>query len=90
MQGQWVDVDEPGTVLTIDGGEVVFRGVPVRYDRKEVVEEDGAVTVELKVDDPALEDAFQRENITGLVVTPEGEFHAYNVKFASHFVRPAA
>jgi hypothetical protein len=29
----------------------------------------------------------QRSNITGLVITPEGEFHAYNVKFASHFIR---
>ena len=48
---------------------------------------DGALTVSLKINDEANEDTFERSNITGLVITPEGEFHAYNVKFASHFVR---
>ena len=46
-----------------------------------------ALTVSLGVDDEASEDTFQRANITGLVITPEGEFHAYNVKFAARFVR---
>jgi hypothetical protein len=50
-------------------------------------EVDGALTVSLKVNDEAQEDLFQRSNITGLVITPEGEFHGYNVKLSSHFVR---
>ena len=47
-------------------------------------------TVSLKVSDPANEDSFQRANITELVITPEGDFHAYNVKVASQFVRSDA
>jgi len=42
----------------------------------------------LKVSDPADEDAFQRANITGLAITPEGEFHVWNVKLAAQFLRP--
>jgi hypothetical protein len=35
-----------------------------------------------------LSDDFQRENITGLVITPEGRFVVYNVKFGLEVVRP--
>lgn len=43
----------------------------------------------LKINNDANDDTFQRSNITELVVTPEGDFLAYNVKFASQFVRTA-
>ncbi|WP_439538901.1 hypothetical protein [Sphingomonas sp.] len=87
MQGRWVDVDDPATELTVSGGEVTCFGQVVEYDYKLIENDDGALTVSLKINDEAGEDTFQRSNITGLVVTPEGELHAYNVKFASQFVR---
>ncbi len=87
MQGRWVDVDDRASELIVSGGEVTCFGQPVEYDYKLVGEDDGALTVSLKINDDAGEDTFQRSNITELVVTPEGEFHAYNVKFASQFVR---
>ena len=87
MQGRWKDIDDPAGELHIDGGEVCYRGSPVDYDYKILGEEDGALTVDLKVKDAAREDSFQRENITGLVIDPEGDFHGFNVKFASQFVR---
>lgn len=87
MQGQWVDIDDQGLELIVDGGEVICFGATVAYDYKLIEIEDGAVSVGLKIHDPDSEDSFQRNNITGLVMTPEGEFHAYNVKFASRFVR---
>jgi hypothetical protein len=87
MQGRWVDADDPSAELVVSGGEVSCFGHTVEYDYKLVGEDDGALTVTLKVNDEANEDTFQRSNITELVVTPEGEFHAYNVKFASQFVR---
>jgi hypothetical protein len=59
----------------------------VEYDFKDIVEKSGALTVTLGVDDDASVDTFQRANITGLVITPEGEFHVYNVKFGARFVR---
>jgi len=90
MQGRWIDVDEPSTELLIEGGEITCFGRLVEYDFKEIGEEDGALTVSLRVDDDAKIDDFERANITELVVTPEGDFHAYNVKFASQFVRPGA
>jgi hypothetical protein len=74
--------------LVVNGGEITCFERRVDYDHKEIVEEDGALTVTLGVADEGSEDAFQRTNITGLVITPEGEFHAYNVKFAAQFVRP--
>ncbi|HEY6815903.1 MAG TPA: hypothetical protein VI168_10225 [Croceibacterium sp.] len=80
-------MDAPSSVLLVDGGEVTCFGQAVEYDYKLLDEDDGAVTVSLKLDDEAGEDEFQRANITELVVTPDGEFHAYNVKFASQFVR---
>ncbi|EIZ79466.1 hypothetical protein WSK_1956 [Novosphingobium sp. Rr 2-17] len=87
MQGRWADMDDPSCELIIQGGEVICFGQSVRYDYKLIGTDDGALTVSLKVDDEALEDTFQRSNITELVVTPEGDFHAYNVKFASQFER---
>lgn len=57
------------------------------YDYKLVATDDDVVTVSLKVDDEEREDDFQRANVTELVITPEGEMHAYNVRFASQFIR---
>ena len=71
----------------MSGGEVACFGQTVEYDYKLVERVDGAVTVSLKISDETKEDTFRRSNITGLVVTPEGDFHAYNVKFAIQFVR---
>jgi hypothetical protein len=87
VQGRWTDVDDPTVELIVQGGEVACFGKIVAYDYKIVVSNDGALTINLKIEDESKEDTFQRENITGLVVTPEGELHAYNVKFASQFVR---
>jgi hypothetical protein len=87
MQGRWVAVDDPGETLLVAGGEVICFGSAVAYDYKLVEVVDDALTVSLKVTDPAAEDEFQRANVTGLVITPEGEFHAWNVKFASQFQR---
>jgi hypothetical protein len=89
MQGRWIDVEDPSCELIVSGGEVSCFGQTVEYDYKLAGEDDGALTVSLKINDEANEDTFQRSNITELVVTPEGDFHAYNVKFASQFVRPA-
>lgn len=90
MQGHWVGVDDPASELIVDGGEIICFGTIVNYDHKEVVQKDGALTVSLGIDDDSKLDAFQRANITGLVLTPEGQFHAYNVKFALQFVRPVS
>lgn len=87
MQGVWTVVNEPSSELVIRGGEVICFGQTVDYDYKLVESMDGALTVCLKIKDPAGEDSFQRANITGLVITPDGEFHAYNVKFACQFER---
>jgi hypothetical protein len=87
MQGCWVGADEPSSELVVNGGEITCFGRVVDYGYKEIAEIDGALTVNLLVGDEADEDAFQRANITGLVITPEGEFHAWNVKFAARFVR---
>ncbi len=89
MQGRWVDVEDPSSELVVSGSEVSCFGQTVEYDYKVVGENEGALTVSLKINDEANEDTFQRSNITGLVITPEGDFHAFNVKFASQFVRPA-
>jgi hypothetical protein len=90
MQGRWVDADDASSELIVNGGEITCFGRPVEYDYKEIIEEDGALTVSLGVDDGAGDDTFQRANITGLVITPRGEFHAYNVKFAARFVRTSS
>jgi hypothetical protein len=86
MQGRWVEVDN-GTILIVDGGEITCFGQVVEYDYKEISEIDGALTVTLRINDEAQEDTFQRANITGLVISPEGDFLAYNVKFGCEFVR---
>jgi hypothetical protein len=87
MQGRWIDAEDPSSELVVSDGEVRCFGQTVEYDYKLVGEDDGALTVSLKINDEADEDSFQRRNITELVVTPEGDFHAYNVRFASQFVR---
>ncbi|WP_294334903.1 hypothetical protein [uncultured Sphingomonas sp.] len=87
MQGRWPEIENPFSELIIEGGEVIWFGRPVLYDYKLIGNDDNTLTVSLKVNDEALEDTFQRSNETELVVTPEGEFHAYNVKFASQFER---
>ena len=48
------------------------------------------MTVSLGVDDDSRLDDFQRENITGLVMAPEGRFLVYNVRFGLEFVRPVS
>ncbi len=87
MQGSWSDTNDPSSKLIINGGEITCFGQTVEYDYKLVSYEDGALTVSLRINNPASEDEFQRVNITELVITPEGEFHAYNTKFASEFIR---
>ena len=87
MQGRWVDVEEPTSELIVQGGEVICFGKAVAYDYKLIERVGGALTVSLKIDDETMEDTFERANITELVITPEGEFHAYNVKFSSQFER---
>lgn len=87
MQGRWADVEDPTSELIVQGGEVFCFGKAISYDYKLIDAEDGALTVSLKINDQAAEDDFQRTNITELVITPEGDLHAYNVKFASQFER---
>lgn len=87
MQGRWVDVESHSIELVVVDGEITCFGNVVEYDFKDIEDVDGALTVSLRVRDSADEDRFQRANITELVITPEGEFHAYNVKFASEFTR---
>ncbi|MER8477838.1 hypothetical protein [Mesorhizobium sp. M0199] len=88
MQGKWVDADDPTVELIISGGCITCFGEGVAYDYKEIHQVDGALTVSLKVNDPAVEDSFERANITGLIIMPDGDFHVYNVRFASRFIRP--
>jgi hypothetical protein len=90
MQGRWVELDDPSAELIVNGGEIACYGQIVDYDFKEISEEHGALSVSLKIDDAAKEDEFQQANITGLVITPEGEFLVFNVSFGSRFVRPAS
>jgi hypothetical protein len=87
MQGRWVDVDDASSELVIVGSEVACFGQEIVYDYKLVGTDDGALTVSLKIEDEAREDDFQRSNVTELVITPEGDFHAYNTQFASQFIK---
>ena len=87
MQGAWIDAEDQKVELLVAGGQVICFGKAVAYDFFEVEEEDSTITVTLCIEDEDREDSFQRENITGLVLTPEGEFHAYNVKFAMRMAR---
>jgi hypothetical protein len=87
MQGRWVFEGDPVSRLVIEGGKITCRGQVVDYDYKEIGREDGALTVTLRVEEGKDEDSFQRANVTGLVVTPEGEFLGYNAKWGARFVR---
>lgn len=87
MQGRWMSADDDNHELVIAGGEVTCFGSVVDYDYKVFGDDDGALTVSLKVDDVSREDDFQRVNITELVKTPEGDFLAYNTRFATQFLR---
>ena len=90
MQGRWVDAENPSAELVVIVGEITCYGAVVEYDYKDVVEEGGALTVSLGIDDESNLDSFQRANITGLTITPDGEFLVYNVKFGARFVRPGS
>ncbi|PXA84295.1 hypothetical protein DMC47_40910 [Nostoc sp. 3335mG] len=87
MQGHWIDADDKTSELVVNGGEITCFGKAVEYDYKIIRSEDDALMVSLKIENEANEDAFQHANITELVITPEGDFHAYNTQFASQFVR---
>ena len=87
MQGRWVDVNDDTSELVITGGEIICFGKAIDYDYKVLETIDDAITVSLKVNDDTREDEFQRSNVTELVITPDGELHAYNVKFASEFTK---
>lgn len=90
MQGRWADVEEPSSELIVQGGEVFCFEQAVLYNYKLIDTIDGALTVSLKIDDETREDTFQRSNTTELVITPEGDCHAYNVKFSSQFGKVGA
>ena len=90
MQGRWLDVADVGGVLLIEGFDVSYRGVAVTHNFFRIAEQDGALNVTLGVDDPTREDSFARENLTGLVIDPEGQFHAWNTRFGATFERLAA
>ncbi|WP_242128779.1 hypothetical protein, partial [Sphingobium sp. Sx8-8] len=87
MQGRWTEIDDGVSVLVVTGGEVICFGQAIAYDYKLVGDDDGALTVSLKIEDKAREDDFQRSNLTELVISPEGEFHAYNTQFAIQFIK---
>lgn len=78
---------EDGDPLVVDGFDVSYRGVAIAHDYFTVEELGGALTISLGVDDPNREDSFQRENLTGLVIDPAGEFHGYNTRFGASFER---
>jgi hypothetical protein len=91
MQGQWVDANDPSYVVEICGGEVTYGGGRSEYDWKKITrQDDGALVVEFGVDDDAQDDAFARQSVNGLAMTPDGEFHMWNVKFACQLVRPGS
>lgn len=85
MQGRWIEAQDPSVQLVVSGGEIVSFGRIVDYDFKEVSQADGELTVTLGVDSDSY--AFERENITGLMLTPQGELHAYNGEFAATYIR---
>ncbi|NSY15777.1 hypothetical protein [Neorhizobium sp. AL 9.2.2] len=87
MQGRWTDVEDSNSVLIVEGSKIICFGEKIAYDYKLIDTIDGALTVSLKINDRTADDTFQRANITELVITPEGDLHAYNVKFASQFAR---
>lgn len=90
MQGRWVEDGDASSELVIQGGEITCFGASVEYDYKEIVQTDGALTVALGINDESQQDSFERTNITGLVISPEGDFLVYNVKFGARFIRSPA
>jgi len=88
VRGTEPAADDQLSELVVDGGQITCFGTAVNYDHKIIVAEDGALTVSLGVDEDSRLDDFQRENIIGLVMTPEGRFLVYNVRFGLEFVRP--
>jgi hypothetical protein len=90
MQGRWQDVADAGGTLVVEGFDVTYRGAPTAHDFFRIEEKDGALNVILGVDDPAREDSFLRENIAGLVIDPEGQFHGWNTRFGATFERAEA
>jgi hypothetical protein len=90
MQGRWVIVDDEPSELIVDGGEITCFGARVEYDYKEIKKLDGALMVNLEIDDVSQEYDFQRRHLTNLIITPGGKFFVYNVKFVSEFARPKA
>jgi len=87
MQGRWVDLEESSSVLTVSDGEITWRGEPVEYEHKEIREEDGAFAVNLGTEDEKYGDPFERASILRLILTPDGELYAYNMRFAVQLVR---
>jgi hypothetical protein len=87
FQGTWTEAESPASLLLVEGGEITCFGRQVAYDKKVVEEIDGAITVNLTIDDPDQQDSFDRANITGLALTPDGQLHVWNVKFGAVFVR---
>jgi len=86
MQGRWVAVDDPSELI-VNGGEITCFGKTVEYDYKEVERQDGALMVNLRIDDASQNYDFQRRHLTHLIIDPEGKFFVYNVKFVCEFVR---
>jgi hypothetical protein len=89
MQGAWIDPND-GATLVVSGSDARFQDAPIRYDWFEVEEKSGALCVNFGIDDPAREDSFARENLVGLVIDPDGNFHGFNTKFGCTFVRNQA
>jgi hypothetical protein len=87
MQGDWIGVEDDTYTVSINGARIEVMGKPVIYDSWRLIQQDGATTVDLRVDDPAEEYDFQRRDITGLVISPEGEFLVYNVKYSMELRR---
>jgi hypothetical protein len=87
MQGRWIIDDDPGSILIVDGGEVTCFGSVINYDYKEITVIEDALTVNLRVDDEAAEYDFNRANVVGFVITPDGEFLGYNTKSGVSFTR---
>lgn len=90
MQGHWLFEQDGHSELVISGGEISCLGKIVDYDYKEITREDGALTVNLCVNDDKDEDAFHRANLIGLAITPEGDFLGWNVKWGARFARAAS
>jgi hypothetical protein len=90
MQGRWLFEHDGHSELVIRGGEIICLGKIVDYDHKEIIREDGALTVNLRVEDGKDEDSSQRSNVTGLTMTPDGDFVGWNVKWGASFVRADA